>query len=132
MKGYITNTKLSADQIYQQYRDLWQIERAFRIGKSTLELRPIFHFTKRRIEAHICICFVAYKVYKEFERILKENNIELSVDKIIRIAKTITTMKIKLPVSGKTVCKTMLLTEKHKAIARLFNDEFWIPYLGVA
>ena len=31
--------------------------------KSNLEMRPIFHFTEKRIEAHICICFIAYKVY---------------------------------------------------------------------
>ena len=36
-------------------------------------MRPIFHFTERRIEAHICICFVAYKVYKELERLTDPN-----------------------------------------------------------
>ena len=34
----------------------------------------------KRIEAHVCICFVAYKVYKELERILKLSDINLSVD----------------------------------------------------
>ncbi|GHV54258.1 hypothetical protein FACS1894181_18150 [Bacteroidia bacterium] len=48
---------------------------------------------------HICICFVAYKVYKELERILKTEGINLSVDKVLDIAKTITTLKIKLPIS---------------------------------
>jgi hypothetical protein len=38
--------------------------------KGTLELRPMFHFTPKRIEVHVCICFIAYKVYKELERIL--------------------------------------------------------------
>ena len=125
LKGYITNTTLAANLIYEQYSGLWQIERAFRITKGTLELRPMFHFTKKRIEAHVCICFVAYKVYKELERILKTSNINLSVDSVLNIAKTITTMKIRLPVSGETLTKTMLLTQKHKSIEILFDKYFW-------
>ena len=88
-------------------------------------MRPMFHFTPRRIEAHVCICFVAYKVYKELERILKISNIDLSVDKVLDIAKTITTVKIKLPISGNTMTKTMLLTSNHKSIEILFEDSFW-------
>ena len=78
-------------------RVLWVIERAYRITKGTLEMRPMFHFTQKRIEAHVCICFVAYKVYKELERILLENNINLSVVKVLSIAKTVTTIRVKLP-----------------------------------
>jgi transposase len=125
LKGYITNTTLSAADIYQQYKALWVVERAYRITKGTLEMRPMFHFTPRRIEAHVCICFVAYKVYKELERILKLSNIEMSVDKVLDIAKTITTIKVNMPVSGNIMTKTMLLTPKHKSIARLFEENFW-------
>jgi transposase len=125
LKGYITNTTLSAADVYEQYRALWVIERAYRITKGTLEMRPMFHFTPRRIEAHVCICFVAYKVYKELERILKLSNIEMSVDKVLNIAKTITTIKINMPVSGNTMTKTMLLSPKHKSIAILFDENYW-------
>ena len=83
LKGYVTNTNLSAEVICKQYSELWQVERAFRVTKGVLELRPMFHFTKKRIEAHVCICFVAYKVYKELERILKTNKINLSVDSTV-------------------------------------------------
>lgn len=125
LKGYITNTSLSANKVYKEYSELWQIERAFRITKGTLELRPMFHFTKKRIEAHVCICFIAYKVYKELERILKTNGIKLSVDKVLDIAKTITTLKIRLPLSNETMTKTMILTQNHKSIEKLFDDDFW-------
>jgi transposase len=130
LKGYITNTDLPANAVYQEYSGLWQVERSFRITKGTMELRPMFHFTEKRIEAHICICFVAYKVYKELERILIQSNISLSVDKVLDIAKTITTIKIKLPLSGETMTKTMLLTVKHKFIAQLFEPSFWEKFLG--
>ena len=121
LKGYITNTSLSANEVYKQYSGLWVIERAYRVTKGTLEMRPMFHFTPKRIEAHVCICFVAYKVYKELERILKASNINLSVDKVLSIAKTITTIKVRLPKSNKTLTRTMLLTERHKLIASLFD-----------
>jgi len=125
LKGYMTNTELSANEVCEQYRGLWVIERAYRITKGTLDMRPMFHFTPRRIEAHVCICFIAYKVYKELERILKSTGIDLSVDKVLNIAKTITTLKIKLPASGKTISKTMLVTQRHKSIEMMFDKNFW-------
>ena len=125
LKGYVTNTKLSGSDVYQQYSELWQVERAFRVTKGVLDLRPMFHFTKKRIEAHVCICFVAYKVYKELERTLKNNGIKMSVDKVLSIAKTITTIKVKLQESNETITKTMLITDKHKSISKLFESDFW-------
>ena len=97
-----------------QYHSLWYVERAFRITKGNLEARPIFHFTEKRIEAHICICFIAYKVYKELQRIIAlHGGINLSVDKVIDIAKTIPTIKLNI--------KTLFLTEKHLRIKPLFD-----------
>ena len=125
LKGYLTNTTLSVTEVYDQYSALWVVERAYRVTKGTIEMRPMFHFTPKRIEAHVCICFVAYKVYKELERILKLSNINMSVDKVLNIAKTITTLKINLPLSNKTMIKTMLITQQHKKIAPLFDENFW-------
>jgi transposase len=123
LKGYITNTDLSANEIYEQYNGLWVVERAFRVTKGTIELRPMFHFTAKRIEAHITICFIAFKVYKELERIVKLKGINVSVDKVLDIAKTITTIKVRLPKSNETLTKTMLITPKQKSIAPLIYDD---------
>lgn len=84
-------------------------------------MRPIFHFTERRIEAHICICFIAYKVYKELERLIGINKIDMSVDHVLDAAKTITTIRIKMPENGTYFTKTLFLTEKHLAIKSLFD-----------
>lgn len=121
LKGYITNTDLDAQRVIDQYHGLWVVERAFRISKGTLDMRPMFHFTERRIEAHVCICFIAYKVYKELERLIAINKIEMSVDHVLDIAKTITTVRIKMPENGTYFTKTLFLTEKHLAIKPLFN-----------
>ena len=121
LKGYITNTDLDARRIIDEYHGLWVVERSFRISKSTLEMRPMFHFTERRIEAHICICFIAYKLYKELERMISINRIGMSVDHVLDAAKTITTVRIRLPESNSYYTKTLFLTEKHLAIKPLFN-----------
>ena len=82
---------------------------------------PMFHFTERRIEAHVCICFIAYKVYKELERLIAINKIEMSVDKVLEAAKTITTIRVRMPENRTTFTKTLFLTEKHYAVKPLFD-----------
>ena len=100
--------------VYAAYHNLWHVERAFRIAKSKIEIRPMFHFTRKRIKAHICICFVALKVYKELERMLKVSEIKMSVDKVLALAKTITTIQIKLPLNKEVYTQTMLMARHQK------------------
>lgn len=125
LKGYVTNTTLSASEVYAQYNGLWLVERAYRITKGTIEMRPMFHFNPRRIEAHVCICFIAYKMYKELERVLRISDIDLSADKALAIAKTITTLKIKLPLQNKSVYHTLLLTKQQNQLKLLYNEQYW-------
>lgn len=121
LKGYITNSKLSKDEIIENYSQLWKIEKAFRITKTDLKIRPIYHRLPRRIEAHICLTFAAYKVYKELERQLKEKNATISPQKAIEIASFIFAIKLKLPVSTDTITKVLLKTEEQKMLAKMFN-----------
>ena len=124
LKGYLTNTDIPTGDIFTAYHNLWNVEKAFRIAKSKIEIRPMFHFTRRRIEAHLCICFVALKIYKELERLLKSANIGMSVDKVLNMAKTVTTITIKMP-DGQKVTRTMPM-RRHQRIAPLFSNEFWV------
>ena len=121
LKGYITNTDLPGREVISQYHGLWVVERAFRVGKGTLEMRPVFHFTEKRIEAHICICFVAYKVYKELERIIRGLGMKMSVDKVLEIAKTITTLRIRLP-DGSLYTETLFTTPQQEDIKPLLES----------
>ena len=125
LKGYLTNTDIPASEVYAAYHNLWHVERAFRITKSKIEIRPMFHFTRRRIEAHVCICFVALKVYKELERLLKLSQINMSVDKVLALAQTIVTIQMTLPKNKQVINRTMLM-KRHQRIAPLFSDEFWV------
>lgn len=51
---------LGTTQILEQYKQLYKIEHTFRTFKSHLETRPMFHWTDKRIEGHICLCYIAY------------------------------------------------------------------------
>ena len=121
LKGYITNSKLTKDEIIENYSHLWKIEKAFRISKHDLKIRPIYHRLQRRIEAHITINFVAYKVYKELERQLKIKNSDLSPEKAIDIAKTIYSITIQNPITKYTEERSLILNEEQKHLAKLFN-----------
>jgi transposase len=94
LKGYVTNTELPTKEIITQYKELWNIERAFRISKTDLQIRPIYHRKRNRIEVHICISFMAYLIYKELERLLKTNKIDLSIEKAIEQINKIYEIKI--------------------------------------
>lgn len=121
LKGYLSNSQLTKNQIIENYQYLWQIEKAFRIAKSDLKIRPIYHRLQRRIEAHVCISFVAYKLYKELERQLIEKKSDMSALRAIEIAESIIELTVKLPQSGKTKRKTLLLTEEQKKLNEIFN-----------
>ncbi|MFO8018525.1 MAG: IS1634 family transposase [Promethearchaeia archaeon] len=107
LKGYVTNTNFSRKEVIKQYSQLWQVEKAFRISKTDLRIRPVYHRLKRRIEAHICICFTAYAVYKELERILIKNNINLSPEKAIKEIKEIRQLRYVLPKSREVKSKLL-------------------------
>lgn len=121
LKGYVTNSRLPKEQVIKNYGHLWRIERAFRISKTDLKIRPIYHRLQRRIEAHICIAFVAYKVYKELERQLYEKKSDLSPEKAIEIAKTIYTISVVTPLNKEEIEKTLILNDQQRELAELFD-----------
>lgn len=77
IKGFITNDfNLTPNEIIEHYNNQYEVERAFRISKTDLKIRPIYHRLETRIKAHILISFVSYAIYKEFDTKLKEKNIK--------------------------------------------------------
>lgn len=107
LKGYLTNSHLEAKAVIENYNQLWQIEKAFRISKTDLRIRPIYHRLKDRIEAHICIAFVAYTIYKELERLLHVSQIFFTPARAAELTHTIHALEYKEPASFTR--KTILL-----------------------
>lgn len=124
LKGYLTNTKLSKEEVIESYGELWRIEKAFRISKTDLRIRPIYHRISHRIEAHICIAFCAYKVYKELERQLTSKSAKWSVEQAIEITKTIYQVSIKTHLSDKTHHKLYIDKEEQRELLKIFNINF--------
>jgi len=67
IKAYLTNTSLDRESVIHRYRDLWNIENSFRITKSDLKARPIFHHLDDAIRAHLIIVFAALAISKFIE-----------------------------------------------------------------
>ena len=115
LKGYYTNTRLSAYEVIENYNQLWQIEKAFRISKTDLQIRPIYHRLRHRIEAHISIAFVAYTVYKELERVLYAEKVGISVKRAAELTHNIYQLNFILPESKNTQ-SVLLQMDQQQAI----------------
>lgn len=124
LKGYVTNTSLSSTEVLHNYNQLWSIEQAFRISKTDLRIRPVYHRLQNRIEAHLCIAFAAYAVYKELERFLDLHKIPLSPLKAIELSKTIYQITFKLPDSKKTISSFNQLN----SLQKLLLSSFGVPH----
>jgi transposase len=107
---------LSKDEVIGKYNQLWQVEKTVRISKTDLEIRPIYHYLKRRIESHICISFIACKIYKELERQLKLKKSNYSPEQVIYIIKTIYQISLKTAYSNNIHHKLILKTDEQKLL----------------
>lgn len=119
LKGYVTNTKLTCNKVIENYSQLWNIEKAFRISKTDLRIRPVFHRLRNRVEAHICVCFAAYSIYKELERLLDLNKINLSPEKAINEIKEIRQLRYILPKSQLVKTKILNPTQKQTQLLEM-------------
>lgn len=99
LKGYLTNTDMNPNEVIGAYGDLWQIEKAFRISKTDIRVRPIYHRIPKRIRTHICICFVSYAVFKELERLLKIKKVAFSANRAVELTKNMYQIRVFLPES---------------------------------
>lgn len=95
IKGYVTNINLPETIIIDRYHDLWRIENSFRITKSDLEARPIFHRLEETIKAHLVIVFAGLAISKYLE--IKTN---MSIHKILKLLEKVLTHKVKNPNTG--------------------------------
>lgn len=67
IKGYITNLDIPDEQVIAYYHQLFQVEATFRMAKSDLKARPIYHRKRDAIEAHLTIVFAALAISRNIE-----------------------------------------------------------------
>ena len=124
LKGYVTNTKLSDTEVMENYRNLWHIEKAFRMSKTDLRIRPIYHRLRNRIEAHICISFTAYCIYKELERVLYEEKSTLSLKKASEITHNMYQITYTLPESKHKKSRLLNMDPEQAELYQIINKKF--------
>ena len=122
IKGYVTNTELNKEEVIKNYGNLWYIERAFRLSKTDLRVRPIYHRLRNRIEGHICICFTAYTILLELERILKENNSSITLQRAQELTKTMYQLTYQLPQSGQVKNIILKMDPEQLMLYQLVNN----------
>lgn len=101
LKGYLTNAvSLADEEIITKYFQLWQVEKSFRISKSDLKARPVFHTARERIEAHLTIVFASLAVIR-----LVEKTTGKSVQKVLWLLDQIKEVIMENNVSGERISK---------------------------
>lgn len=87
LKGYVTNidaTQMTAGEVIGKYHELWHVEKSFRMSKSDLAARPMFHRQRDAIEAHLTIVFTALAVSHAIQ-----TRTGLSISKVVKQLRTL-------------------------------------------
>ena len=124
LKGYVTNTKLSEEEVIGNYHNLWFIERAFRMNKTDLQIRPMYHRLRNRIEGHICICFCAYVLQLEIERLLKAAGSDITVDKARELVKTMYALTYTKPGHTRSIKVMLRMDPQQQELYQLVEN--WV------
>lgn len=109
-----TNTKLNWKEVILVYKDLWKVEAGFRTLKSELEMGPVYHYTERRIRAHIFISFLALVLKVTFHKALLGVNKSLSLSKVLEDIRKIKATQITIK-DDPLVLRTELEGDAHLA-----------------
>jgi hypothetical protein len=94
LKGYVTNvveSSMDGAAVVAAYHDLWQVEKSFRMAKSDLRARPMFHHEHESIEAHLTVVFAALAVARHLQ-----DNAGTSIKNIVRTLRTVRSATIRL------------------------------------
>ena len=94
LKGYVTNipaTLMPAGEVIASYHELWHVEASFRMSKSDLRARPIFHHTRDAIEAHLTIVFAALAVARYLQ-----DTTGMSIKKIVNTLRPLQQVTVRI------------------------------------
>lgn len=112
LKGYVTNiptTTMTGATVISAYHGLWQVEKSFRMAKSDLRARPIYHHKRDSIEAHLTIVFAALAISRHLQA-----QTGVSIKKIVRTLRPLRTVQIRL--AGQTITATPIIAPDARAI----------------
>lgn len=112
---------LSVREALSRYADLWHVEETFRVTKTTLRTRPIFHWRPHRVLSHVMICFITLFLERTLELLLKCNGTPLSPDRIRYALSQIHSIIVEDEESGRLGQIESGLSEDAKAICTVLK-----------
>ena len=121
-------------EMIDHYRHLFQIEQVFRTFKAHLDIRPMFHWTDKRIRGHITVCYMAFCLLNYLQRQLLKNDTPMSEQKIrktlakMQMSKTIIGQQVffitaKQEQATKQICKTLNIKTLNEMILKQHIDQ---------
>jgi transposase len=113
-----TNSQLDTAEVALAYKDLWRVERAFREIKSSLDLRPVYHWKDSRVRGHIMVCFLALVLESALRRKLLEKNIEVEYIYLLRDLQQLRAVEMTIG-EDRYLCRTELVGKANEAFRAL-------------
>lgn len=112
LHGVLSNQKLKGIEAYNYYRRLWVIEESFRINKHNLKMRPIYHFTPERVQAHILLCYMVFTLVRHIQFRLQKAQESMSVNRIIDAVRNVQA----------SVMRDITNQKRYRMLSRLSED----------
>jgi transposase len=122
--SYLLRTNIPEDDpvhLWKMYMQLNQAENAFRMTKSDLGLRPIFHQKEHRVQAHIFICFLALAMLKSLELWMNSSGLGRSPQKLLEEMRQIRSMDVVLPVKDKGIVRLRVVNKPEPHVSVLLH-----------
>ncbi len=106
-------------KLWRWYIHLTEVEDAFRVGKSDLKMRPIYHHREDRVQAHILVCFLSLVMWRYLEMWLQSKGLGNCARQVLEQMATIHSMDVVLPVKGNTEVRLRLVAKPDKLTSGL-------------
>jgi len=110
-----------AEELWKAYIQLTDVEEAFRIDKTELEIRPIFHHGADRTRAHVFVCFIAYVMWKTLEQWSQRAGLGKSPRKLLEEFHTIQSTDVLLPATDGRQLRLRCVTQPEEALQILLQ-----------
>lgn len=121
---YLLRTNLTDEdpkKLWKIYMQLVQAEKAFRLSKSDLGMRPVFHQEERRVQAHIFVCFLALAMYKSLELWMESKGLGNSPAKLLEEFREIRSMDIVMPVKDRNPVRLRIVAKPDEHVRVLLQ-----------
>lgn len=112
-------TETDPCKLWRWYIQLTEVEDAFRVGKSDLGLRPVYHQREDRVQSHILVCFLALVLWRSFEMRLRADGLGDCARQIFEQMATLHSLDVVLPVKDKADLRLRLVAKPEKLAADL-------------